>query len=196
VQGVRGKDGGRMREKGKVERGNGQGEGERGNGQERSGTRSGFDHKDTKAQRGQGMRIYIAASWKHEHAVELLTRELERAGHKVISFVRVAVRVETGFDLVPKLDQWIASEDGGRKFGFDLKGATESDLVIYLGPSGSDAWAEVGAAWASQRTILGLTAKGEQIGLCRRMITAWATSVSTLLEYVAAVERDRMKAAG
>ena len=139
------------------------------------------------------MKIYIAASWKHEHAVELLTRELERMGHKVVSFVRVAGRVPTGFDLTPKLDEWIASADGARKFAFDLKGATESDVVIYLGPSGADAWAEIGAAWAAKRTILALTAKGETIGLCRRMVTAWAPTIDILLEYVAAADRDRMK---
>lgn len=37
------------------------------------------------------MRIYIASSWKNQHAVEMLTDYLEARGHEVISFVRKAV---------------------------------------------------------------------------------------------------------
>lgn len=32
-------------------------------------------------------KIYIAASWKHEHAVEMLTALLRQKGHEVLSFV-------------------------------------------------------------------------------------------------------------
>lgn len=116
------------------------------------------------------MRIYIASSWKNQHAVEMLTDALRGQGHEVHSFVEKAVsdegRAELAFDVV----RWIESEDGRRKFEYDTEGATRSDLVVYVGPSGTDAWAEVGAAWAAGVPILGLWAKGEQAGLMRRMV--------------------------
>lgn len=117
------------------------------------------------------MKVYIAASWKHQHAVELLTDLLEQTGHEVVSFVREAVtsgefRVGGG-----TLETWIESADGERKFVFDLQGATGADVVIYIGSSDTDAWAEVGAAWACGVPVLGLWAKGEPAGLMRRMVS-------------------------
>jgi len=131
------------------------------------------------------MTVYIAASWKHEHLVELVTRLLEARGHRVKSFVREAAHREpTGFDLVPSLDKWINSPDGARKFQFDSSSAETCDAVIYLGPSGADAWAEIGIAFgAGNKNIFGLTAKGESIGLMRRMVK-WCTTVDELLDAV------------
>lgn len=55
------------------------------------------------------------------------------------------------------------------------------DLLIYLGPSGNDASAEMGAAWAKGVPIFGLWAKGEQLGLMRRMVHEWFTDYKSLL---------------
>lgn len=132
------------------------------------------------------MRIYIASSWKNQHAVEMLTDFLEGLGrsHQVISFVRQAEEDEgrVHFGDV-SIDEWIESEAGERKFDFDLQGAMESDLVIYVGPSGTDAWAEVGAAYGSGVPIFGLWAKGEQAGLMRHMV-AWFKDYQRLLNAV------------
>lgn len=126
------------------------------------------------------MKIYIASSWKNQHAVEMLTDLLEAKGHQVHSFVREAVNTEGRTEIKFDFEQWINSEDGERKFNFDLRGATKSDLVVYIGPSGTDAWAELGAAWASGVPIVGLYAKGEQSGLMRRMVT-WFRDYRELL---------------
>jgi len=116
------------------------------------------------------MKIYIAASWRHQYAVEMLTDLLEGYGHQVVSFVREAADSgELRADGVT-LEQWIDPEDGLRKFGFDTQGAMSADAVVYVGPSGTDAWAEVGAAWARGVPVLGLWAKGEPAGLMRRMV--------------------------
>ena len=40
------------------------------------------------------MKIYIASSWKNQHAVEMMTDKLRENGHKVISFVEAAVESE------------------------------------------------------------------------------------------------------
>lgn len=134
------------------------------------------------------MKIYIASSWKNQHAVEMLTDCLETRGHEVISFVREAFEAETPENIRFDFEEWIWSEEGRRKFHFDLNGATKSDLVVYIGPSGTDAWAELGAAWATSMAtgkplIFGLYAKGEPSGLMRRMVT-WHLRYSELLKSI------------
>lgn len=129
------------------------------------------------------MDIYIASSWKNQHAVEMLTDQLETRGHIVHSFVRRAVGQESRASLKFDVDAWIMSDSGKDKFDYDTHGATQSDLVIYIGPSGTDAWAEVGAAWASKVPIIGLWAKGEPAGLMRRMVY-WYHDYRALLDAV------------
>jgi len=138
------------------------------------------------------MKIYIASSWKNQHAVEMLTECLEQRGHEVVSFVRQAAQTEDRVRF-GKLDieEWLRSEDAAAKFKFDTDGATKSDLVIYIGPSGTDAWAEVGAAWASRVTVLGLWSKGEQAGLMRHMVAAWHNDFRHLLRVVDAISARR-----
>ena len=116
------------------------------------------------------MRIYIASSWKNQHAVELLTHVLRTAGHEVRSFVENNYGEGHGPDKRMDFEEWIRTEQADSSFMYDTKGATESDLVVYVGPSGTDAWAEVGAAWAVGVPVYGLWAKGEQAGLMRKMV--------------------------
>lgn len=130
------------------------------------------------------MKIYIASSWKNQHAVEMLTGLLETKDYEVISFVRKAVDDEKRANLRFDVEEWIASKDGETKFLYDTEGATQSDLVIYIGPSGTDAWAEVGAAWGAGVPILGLWSKGEQAGLMRRMMDAWFDDYRSLINAV------------
>lgn len=129
------------------------------------------------------MRIYIAASWKHQHAVEMLTERLESAGHVVLSWLREG-RPEEAFLSRRELAHFINSDEGRRVFDFCANSATGCDLVIYLGPSGCDAWAEVGAAYGRGLPVLGLLAKSEEVGLMRHMVRSWHRSVSELLEAV------------
>jgi hypothetical protein len=132
------------------------------------------------------MRIYIAASWKHQHAVEMLTERLEEAGHTVLSWLREG-RPEEAFLSRRELTHFINSDEGRRVFAFCADSATGCDLVIYLGPSGCDAWAEVGAAYGSGLPVLGLLAKSEEVGLMRHMVRAWYRSVTDLMEAVASL---------
>lgn len=129
------------------------------------------------------MNIYIASSWKNQHAVEMLTARLRDLGHEVASFVEKAVQDEGRSELQFDVVKWINSDDGLKKFEYDLSSAMNSDLVIYIGPSGCDAWAEVGAAYGAGTTIFGLIAKGEQIGLMRWMAT-WFISVDKLINAI------------
>jgi hypothetical protein len=133
------------------------------------------------------MKVYIASSWKNQHAVEMLTDRLRNKGCEVLSFVENNHGEHTGksaADGTPvPFDQWVQSELGHKSFVYDTDGATKSDLVIYIGPSGTDAWAEVGAAWGVGVPIIGLWAKGEQSGLMRRMVQ-WTEDYRELLSWV------------
>jgi hypothetical protein len=129
------------------------------------------------------MRIYIAASWKHQHAVEMLTERLEEGGHEVLSWLRQG-RPEEAFLSQRELTGFIRSPEGRRIFDFCAASATGADLLIYLGPSGCDAWAEVGAAYGARVPVFGLLAKAEEVGLMRHMIGRWFGSVGALLKEV------------
>ncbi|MDR2076161.1 MAG: hypothetical protein LBP61_04410 [Desulfovibrio sp.] len=133
------------------------------------------------------MRIYIAASWKHQHAVEMLTERLEQAGHEVLSWLREG-RPEEAFLSQRELAHVIHSEAGRSVFSFCAASATGADLLIYLGPSGCDAWAEVGAAYGRGVPIFGLLAKSEEVGLMRHMVRIWHQSVGELLEAVSRLD--------
>lgn len=133
------------------------------------------------------MKIYIASSWKNQHAVEMLTEILRKEGHEVLSFVENNHGEGHGSEKPVDFEQWILTDQAKNSFDYDTNGATQSDLVIYIGPSGTDAWAEVGAAWATGRVIFGLWAKGEPSGLMRKMMHAWFYDYKTLLSTIAAL---------
>ena len=133
------------------------------------------------------MKIYIASSWKNVHAVVMLTNILRARGQEVVSFVENNYGEHDGAKPVD-FEEWILTPEADKSFKFDTDGATRSDLVIYISPSGTDAWAEVGAAWASGVPVLGLHAKGEQSGLMRKMIH-WHPNVTELMLNVDEFER-------
>ncbi len=141
------------------------------------------------------MKIYIASSWKNEHAVVMLTEKLKDAGHDILSFVennhgeKIGSKDDNGN--VFQFEDWMLTDLAEKSFKFDTHGAVNSDIVIYISPAGNDAWAEVGAAWACDVPILGLWAKGEQSGLMRKMVT-WFTDVSTLMQCVTLLESGKI----
>jgi len=129
------------------------------------------------------MKIYIAASWKHQHAVEMLTERLESMGHEILSWLREG-RPEEAFLSKKDLDAFIKSDVGKQVFDFCVTSVKSADLIIYVGPSGCDAWAEIGMAHGLGKPIFGLLAKSEDVGMMRHMIIEWFQSVSSLLENV------------
>ncbi len=115
----------------------------------------------------------------------MLTNLLRVRGHEVASFVDNNYgewhnHVTKKFDF----EQWVNSPESNQSFEFDTKGATESDLLIYYGPSGKDACAEMGAAWAKNVPIFGLYAKGEDLGLMRKMVVRWFDRYTDLLDAI------------
>ncbi len=136
------------------------------------------------------MKIYIAASWKHQHAVEMLTNLLEERGHTILSWLREG-RPEEAFLSKKDLDAFIYSEVGQGVFNFCVTSVKSADLIIYVGPSGCDAWAEIGMAYGMGKPIFGLLAKSEDVGMMRHMIIEWFKSVNSLLENVDKFDKER-----
>jgi hypothetical protein len=85
-------------------------------------------------------------------------------------------------------DEWCRSERGEASFHYDTQSAMNCDLVIYIGPSGKDACAETGMAYAKGVPIIGLYAKGEDLGLMRRMMHEWVDNYRDLLLLVGQFE--------
>lgn len=131
------------------------------------------------------MKIYIASSWKNQHAVEMLTVLLRDNSHEVISWVENNYG-ETHNHVTKKFDfeTWVNSDEAWQSFDFDTNGAMNCDLFIYVGPAGKDAAAECGMAYAKGIPMIGLHAKGEDFGLMRKMFTKWYGRYTELLEAV------------
>lgn len=137
------------------------------------------------------MKIYIASSWKNQHAVEMLTDLLRERGHVVLSFIENNHGENPNSSLnelikekLANFDEWCKSTDGQRSFDYDTNGAMTSDLVIYISPSGKDAAAEIGMAFGCGVPVVGLFAKGEDFGLMRKIMLAWFHRYTELLDFV------------
>lgn len=131
------------------------------------------------------MKIYIASSWKNQHGVEMLTALLRAKGHEVVSWVENNYG-ETHNHVTKQFsfEEWVNSDEADQSFDFDTEGATRSDLIIYYAPSGKDACAEIGAAWGAGVPIIGLYAKGEDLGLMRKMVSQWYGRYTEVLNAV------------
>jgi hypothetical protein len=128
------------------------------------------------------MKVYIASSWKNKHGVEMLTELLRVRGCEVSSWIENCDKEERpDFNF----EQWVKTPDADRCFDFDVSGATNCDLFIYYGPAGKDACAELGAAYGAKvPAIVGLYAKGEDLGLMRKMVTYWFHKYSELVDLI------------
>lgn len=133
------------------------------------------------------MNIYIAASWKHQHAVEMMTFLLRDKFPGITIWSFVENNYGEGHSAIKPMpfEDWVKTEKAVQSFKYDTTSASTADLVIYIGPSGKDAAAEVGIAWAKGVRIIGLYAKGEDFGLMRKLIHPWFERYSEVLKYVA-----------
>ena len=128
--------------------------------------------------------VYIASSWKNRHAVEMLSTILRSYPEiEVKSFVENCFNEM--YDGKPfDFETWVHTPDALKSFTYDIHNAMGADLVIYIGPSGPDAWAEIGAAYGNGVMIVGLHAKGETIGLMRKMIPHWFSDHKSMLKFI------------
>ncbi len=139
------------------------------------------------------MKIYIASSWKNQHAVEMMTALLRERGHTVLLFVENNHGEGHSFTKPIPFEDWVKTEQATRSFHYDTTGASTSNLVIYIGPSGKDAAAECGIAWAKGIPIIGLYAKGEDFGLMRKMMHDWCFRYNEVLDMVDAFDQVNIR---
>ena len=121
----------------------------------------------------------------------MLTFILRLKGHEVISWIENNYG-ENHNHITKKFDfeTWVNTDESRQSFEFDIAGATTSDLMIYYGPAGKDACAEMGAAWAANVPIIGLYAKGEDLGLMRKMVYRWYGRYQDLLLDLGKIEKE------
>lgn len=111
------------------------------------------------------MKIYIAASYRHLHAVQLFQQCLEHElpGVEILDWTRLATPPA---DLTAaQRREWMDTDHGGKVFAFCEEACGGADLVIYFGQSGQDAGVEVGLARAAGVPVLGILGPLEAPGL-------------------------------
>lgn len=131
-----------------------------------------------------GLRVYIAASFKHLHGVRLLARELERLGCEILDWTAKAVPPP---GLTPAQRRiWMDTDQaGGQVYEFCRNACQTADLVIYYGESGQDAGVEIGLAAASGVPVLGIRGPLEGAGLMLHgAVDTWVDSAEKAVECV------------
>ena len=136
------------------------------------------------------MKIYIASSWKNQHAVEMLTSLLRQEMFEVVSWIENNYG-ENHNHVTKKFDfeTWVNSPESDQSFSFDTNGALNCNIFIYVGPAGKDAAAECGICYGQKMRglyipMLALYAKGEDFGLMRKMFDQWFERYTDLISAV------------
>ena len=138
------------------------------------------------------MKIYVASSFRNLNAVNLLRSYLEDSGHTVLDWAAFAPPLPAGMPLEERR-RVLDGDERGDIFDFCKRACTSADLVIYLGPAGQDAAAEVGIAHAAGVPVLGLAGPLEAPGLIlSRCVYRWVKDTAELFVAVAElVEPER-----
>lgn len=131
------------------------------------------------------MKLYIAASFRHLHAVRLLQNSLRAAvpGIEILDWTELAA---PPLGLTPaQRREWMDTDLSGEVFRFCEAACGMADLVVYFGQSGQDAGVEVGMAAASGIPILGIRGPLEAPGLMLHgAVTQWCIDAETALRLI------------
>lgn len=134
------------------------------------------------------MKIYIAASFRHLHAVRLLQNSLRAVlpGIEILDWTGLATPPA---NLTPtQRREWMDTDLSGGVFRFCRDACGQADLIIYYGQSGQDAGVEVGLACAAGVPILGILGPFEAPGLMLHgAVSLWVRDVTDLWARVEAL---------
>ncbi len=126
-------------------------------------------------------KIYIASSYRHIHAVQLLEKQLIDMNYEILDWTRKA-SVPEGLSPAQRREWMDTDNSGGTVFEFCKNACTSADLVIYLGQSGQDAGVEIGMAKASNIPVLGIRGPLEYAGLMLYgSCTKWVETIDQAL---------------
>ncbi len=127
-------------------------------------------------------KIYIASSFRHIHAVQLLTKNLEEMGYEILDWTKKA-SVPEGLNPAQRREWMDTDDNGGTVYTFCKQSCTTADIVLYLGQSGQDAGVEIGMACAKDLPILGIRGPLESAGLMLYgSCTHWVEDISSALK--------------
>ncbi len=131
--------------------------------------------------------VYIAASFKHKHAVRLLGRILREFGFNILDWTEKATP-PTGLTPAERR-QWMDTDtEGGQVFAFCKDACIEANIVIYFGESGQDAGVEVGLASGAGVPILGIRGPLEAPGLMLHgAVDVWVEAIEEAIDLMHAV---------
>ncbi len=140
--------------------------------------------------------IYIAASFKHKHAVRLLGRELNKLGFDILDWT---VKATPPPGLNPSERRaWMDTDlEGGQVFSFCHDACKNAHILIYFGESGQDAGVEVGIACGANVPILGIRGPLEAPGLMLHGATdVWVDNIEDALHILNLVAKAQTKGEG
>lgn len=136
------------------------------------------------------MKIYIAASYRHLHAVRLFQQSLEcdLPGVEILDWTKLATPPT---DLTAaQRREWMDTDHGGEVFAFCEAACGMADLVVYFGQSGQDAGVEIGLARAAGVPILGIPGPLEAPGLMLYgAVTLWGRDILEACAHIATLVR-------
>lgn len=135
--------------------------------------------------------IYVAASYRHMHAVRMLYAALRRLCPTVNILDWTAHATPPEGLTAAERRAWMDADHGGEVFRFCRDACASADLLIYYGGSGQDAGVEVGMANGAGVEVIGLAGPLESPGLMLHgAVSVWAKDTDELLAMV----RDRIEA--
>jgi hypothetical protein len=128
------------------------------------------------------MIIYIASDKSKTAQVQLLKRALEFRGHEV--FTRIDRSVLPSTPLALKM--WLKTSEAQIRIERCVAAAMSAAVMIYVGPAGADAAAEIGLAFASGTEILGLSSSlaQEPMTIMRKLVKQWFADVDFMLNFI------------
>ncbi len=133
------------------------------------------------------IKVYIAASFRHKHAVRLLGKHLQGIGYEILDWTLKATP-PPGLSVAERRIWMDTDTAGGQVFSFCYTASTTAQLVIYFGESGQDAAIEVGLAAGHGIPILGIRGPLEAPGLMLHgVIPVWAEDIEDALSLLEAV---------
>ncbi len=144
------------------------------------------------------LRIYIASSYRHMNAVQMLYLLIQEKVCPRVNFLDWTVKATPPAGLTAaERRAWMDTDHGGEVFTFCRDACASADLVIYYGESGQDVGVEVGIALNSGVEVIGLASPLESPGLMLHgAVDVWARDVQHLLALIYERLNDKAKIEG
>lgn len=141
--------------------------------------------------------VYVAASYRHLHAVRLLYAALKRECPMITILDWTAHATPPAGLNAAERRAWMDADHGGQLYAFCRDACASADLLIYLGASGQDAGVEVGIAQNAGVEAIGLAGPLESPGLMLHgAVNAWAQDTEELVNMVRERALEKMELEG